>query len=253
MTAGVWPPLVGVGLAAATVGALLPRPAYRLAVAWGEVPVAGCRHCSTVFGPGWWGWWAVGSRCAGCRGRIGPSVWLLAAGTAVAAVGLAWRFAGDLVMVPFLALAPLGVLLAAIDVACHRLPERLVLPAVGAAVGLFAGVAALTGAWTSWLRALAAALVFAGGHLVLALLPGGQLGGGDVTLAALLGVHLGWLGWPYLVVGAVLPWLLAAPAALILLARRAGGRSELAFGPAMLTGAYLSVVGLPVVGARLFG
>ena len=93
------------------------------------------------------------------------------------------------------------------------------------------------------LRALAAALALSGGYLVLALLPGANLGMGDVKLCALLGLLLGWLGWDAVLLGALLPHLINGPVALaLLLARRAGRKTELPLGPALLAGALLAVV-----------
>ena len=79
-------------------------------------------------------------------------------------------------------------------------------------------------------------------YLIVALLPGRGLGLGDVKLGAVLGFALGFLGWPALVAGVVLPHLINGPAALVLLlARRARRRTPLPFGPALLVGALLAV------------
>jgi leader peptidase (prepilin peptidase)/N-methyltransferase len=65
---------------------------------------------------------------------------------------------------------------------------------------------------------------------------------GDVKLAGLLGLHLGWLGWGAVVVGAFAAFVVQAVVALVLLAaRRIGLRGELPFGPAMLAGAALAI------------
>jgi leader peptidase (prepilin peptidase)/N-methyltransferase len=65
---------------------------------------------------------------------------------------------------------------------------------------------------------------------------------GDVKLAGLLGLHLGWMGWGALVVGAAAGFIVQALLALVLLAgRRIGLRGELPFGPAMLAGAALAI------------
>lgn len=238
--------------AGAAVGAALPTPAYRLSVDWGTPPRAGCEGCGAALPVGPRGWLRVGSSCPACGTRMGPPAWALAAVAALACAGLAWRFGPAPVLVPYLAVVPLGCLLAAIDLACLRLPERLVLPGAGAGLAALALVAAATGDWSGWLRALLGAVALGGGYLVLAMLPGGQLGGGDVMLAALLGVYLGWLGWPFVLVGGLLPFGVHAPVALgLLVARRAGRRSELPFGPAMLVGAYLTVTGPAAVAALL--
>jgi len=79
---------------------------------------------------------------------------------------------------------------------------------------------------------------------VLALASPGGLGMGDVKLAALLGLYLGWLGWAAVVLGALAGFVVQAVVALALLAaRRIGLRGELPFGPAMLAGAALVIGG----------
>jgi len=79
------------------------------------------------------------------------------------------------------------------------------------------------------------------------------LGLGDVKLAAPLGLHLAWLGWGQLVLGAFLGFLLGGLVGVaLILMRRAGLRSMLPFGPSMLVAALLTVVwGEPLVDAYL--
>jgi leader peptidase (prepilin peptidase)/N-methyltransferase len=143
----------------------------------------------------------------------------------------------------YLALCLLGVLLAAIDLASLRLPDILVLPAIGATLAALTAVAGLTGAWSALRRGLLGGLVLGTVFLLLHLVPGGGLGFGDVKVAALLGLALGYVGWRAVVLGALLPWLLNAPVAISLLAaRRVGRRTALPFGPALLTGAATALV-----------
>ncbi len=252
MQAGDWLVVAGAATVAGVAGAAVATPAYRFSVEWGEPARGTCSACDVALPTGPRGWLRLGSGCRACGARTGPPATALAAVAAVAGAGLGWRFGPAPALLPYLLLVPLGCLLAAIDLACMRLPEPLVLPGIGGSLALFAALAAGTGAWGDWVRALLAGLALGGAYLLLALLPGGQLGGGDVTLAALLGVYLGWLGWPFAVLGALLPWLVNAPVVIwLLLARRAGRRSDLPFGPAMLVGAYAAIVGPPAIAAAL--
>lgn len=137
--------------------------------------------------------------------------------------------------------------LAAIDLDVHRLPDALMWPLLGGVVaGL--GLAALgAGDPEPWFRALIAGAVCAGGYLLLALvtlLARGSmgLGLGDVKLAGVLGLLLGWFGWLAVLVGMYAGILIGGIAAGYLMVRRRAGRGDhLAFGPAMMAGA---VVGL---------
>jgi leader peptidase (prepilin peptidase)/N-methyltransferase len=153
-----------------------------------------------------------------------------------AAAGLLAATVGATPLLPvLLPAAVLGVLLAVIDMRCLRLPDPLVatlavLVVVPLALGGEAG------------RAFLAAGLVGLGYLLLALLPGGGVGLGDVKLAAVLAFVLGFVGWPAVAVGVIAPHLINGPIALALLVRRrAGPRSALPFGPALLAGALLAV------------
>jgi leader peptidase (prepilin peptidase)/N-methyltransferase len=149
----------------------------------------------------------------------------------------------------FVALAVLGTGLSAIDIFCHRLPTVIVVPAIAAGVISLLGLAIGTGEWRSFGRALLGALALGLLFLLLYLIPGGNLGYGDVPLAVLLGLFLGWLGWLEVIWGALLPWLINGPVALVLLLRRRVDRkSRLPFGPAMLAGALLAIALVATLG-----
>ncbi len=101
---------------------------------------------------------------------------------------------------------------------------------------------AVEATWPALLRAGVGAAVLFAVFLFLALVSPSGLGMGDVKLAALLGLYLGWLGWGVLVVGAASGFVVQAVVAVALLAvRRIGLRGELPFGPAMLVGAALVI------------
>ena len=118
MSVGV---VVGTAALGAAVGAALPTPAYRLSVPWrrpGEPPVPPrdtCRFCAEELPTGVPGWLRLGSRCPHCRRRLGPPGWLLGGVAALACAGLAVRFGLSPLLVPYLLVALLGVLIAAVD------------------------------------------------------------------------------------------------------------------------------------------
>jgi leader peptidase (prepilin peptidase)/N-methyltransferase len=230
--------VAGCALLGAAVGALaVPRAAYRFCVPHGRPVRDACGACAAPLPAGPAGW--LGGGCRACRARLGPRRLPVALLAALLAGGVGARFGAAPALAPYLLVTLLGVLLAAVDVRCRRLPDPLVLPAVPVVAALLA----VAGGWPAAGRALLAAAALAGGYLLLSLLPGAPVGGGDVTLAGLLGLCLGWLGWPHAVLGAGLPFLLNAPVLLVLLAlRRAGRGSRVPFGPAMLVAAWLVVV-----------
>jgi leader peptidase (prepilin peptidase)/N-methyltransferase len=82
-----------------------------------------------------------------------------------------------------------------------------------------------------------------GFYLALRLIHVGGMGGGDVKLAGVIGLYLGWLGWGALAVGALAAFLLGGVFGVLLLAlRRAGRRSAIPFGPWMLAGAWTGIL-----------
>ncbi|MEU8152875.1 prepilin peptidase [Micromonospora sp. NPDC048986] len=166
------------------------------------------------------------------------------AGPMVAAsvfAGIAAAVGDDRALPVFLAIAAVGLVLARVDLACLRLPDPLVLVAGLLALGGLSTAALLSGTPGRLLGALGGAAVAGAGHVVLALLPGSRLGFGDVKLAAVLGLPLGWLGWGTLLAGLLLPHVLHGGLVLGLLAARKAHRNTLLpLGPALLVGAWLA-------------
>ncbi|GAA4721557.1 leader peptidase (prepilin peptidase) / N-methyltransferase [Promicromonospora umidemergens] len=167
-----------------------------------------------------------------------------AAGWAVWASGPGWLTPA------YLVLAVVGAALAVIDARTHRLPNALVFPLTWATGVLLALAALGTGAWGSLGRAALGACAFFAVYQVLYLIaPRGGLGYGDVKLALSLGALLTWHSWYILLVGVFAAHIIAGAVAIVLLlGRRAGWRTGIAFGPYMLLG---TVIGL--TGARLIG
>ncbi|MGW5560503.1 prepilin peptidase [Micromonospora sp. NPDC003944] len=171
------------------------------------------------------------------RPWVGPVV---AAGVFV---GLAAAMGNDPALPVFLAVAAVGLVLARVDLVCLRLPDPLVLVAGLLALGGLAAAALLSGAPGRLAGALGGATVAGAAHVLLALLPGSRLGFGDVKLAAVLGLPLGWLGRDALLAGLLLPHVLHGALVLgLLAARRVRRHTLLPLGPALLGGAWLAVL-----------
>lgn len=161
---------------------------------------------------------------------------VVAAGSAVAVVALlSWRLHDVAALPAFLYLGLLGVVLALTDLHSHRLPNRLVLPSYGV-VAVLLGVAAIaTSDWHSLVSGLIGMSAWFGGYLVLAFINPRGLGMGDVKLAGLLGLALGWIGLNAVFSAAVGAFVLTAVTGLVLIAcRRASLRAHIAMGPSML-------------------
>jgi len=155
---------------------------------------------------------------------------------------IANRFTHDLTALTFGVLVGAGMWLTLIDIDTHLLPRRivyrttaLVMPLLivcaffddaGSVLGMFVGAFAL------WMV-----------MRVLEVLARGGLGGGDVALAGLLGLYLGWLSYEAVVVGLITAFMVGGVFALLLLiTRRANRSTRFAFGPFLIVGALVAVL-----------
>jgi leader peptidase (prepilin peptidase)/N-methyltransferase len=187
-----------------------------------------------------------GSRCPTCASPFTASRWLYITAGASAftllAASLPHRRPGELVLLAaWLVFAAAGTLLSAIDIHAKRLPTTIIVPAA-AVVGVLVIAAAVTSHQLSIARTSAAAATVGLAYLALALLEPASVGMGDVRLAALSGLLLGTHGWGTVLIGAVLPHLLAAAAVTVLqlTGRRVHRQTEIPFGPCLVTGAVLA-------------
>ena len=146
----------------------------------------------------------------------------------------------------FVAFFAVSVALSIVDAREHRLPNKLVGLAAVIGIPTFATTALLMGDWQPLWRALAcsggAFAVYFVLHLLARTKNSAGLGAGDVKLAGVLGLYLGWISVDATVLGIATGFVLGALFSLVLLAfRRAHRTSRVAFGPWMLAGAWLVI------------
>jgi leader peptidase (prepilin peptidase)/N-methyltransferase len=238
--------LVIVGLLGLAVGSFLNVVIHR--VPRGESLVRPGSHCPTCahevrnrHNVPVLGWLLLGGRCADCRTPISVRYPLVEAGTAALFVAVAAKFGLAWELPAYLYLAAVAIALAAIDLDTMRLPDAIVLPSYGVALILLVPAMIAEHSWHAGMRGLLAAAVLYAFYFVLALVHAG-MGFGDVKLALLLGLYLGWLGWSSLAVGAFAGFLFGGiVGAALLIARRADRKTRIPFGPYMLAGAFLAV------------
>lgn len=121
------------------------------------------------------------------------------------------------------------------DVKHRRLPDGVVLPSLG-------GIGILLGLTRPVPVTLAAGGLFCL-FLALALLPGANLGGGDVKVAPLVGAVLGFHGWEAVAVGLVSMGIFGACLGVVVtLVRRDGAQAVIPYAPAMFAAAWVGVV-----------
>jgi leader peptidase (prepilin peptidase) / N-methyltransferase len=187
------------------------------------------------------GWLLLRGRCADCQAAISARYPIVETGTAMLFVAVAAKFGWSWELPAYLYLAAIAIALAAIDLDVLRLPDQIVLPSYGVALILLLPAMIVERSWAAGLRGLIAAAVLYAFYRLLAMIPRG-MGGGDVKLAPLLGLYLGWLGWSSVAVGAFAGFLLGGLVGVALMAfKLAGRKSRVPFGPYMLAGAFLAV------------
>ena len=188
-------------------------------------------------------WLVLRGRCRDCDAPISARYPLVEAGTALVFAVLAVRIGLEPELPAFLYLGAIGVALALIDLDVKRLPNAIVLPSYAVA-GVLLGAAALLGNdLGDFLRALLGMAALFGLYFVLAMVYPAGMGFGDVKLAGLLGLYLGWLGWGEVVAGGFLGFLFGGLVGMALMvARRAGRKSQIPFGPFMLAGALVAIL-----------
>jgi leader peptidase (prepilin peptidase)/N-methyltransferase len=188
-------------------------------------------------------WLALRGRCRDCDEPISPRYPLVELATAAVFVLLAARIGLEPELPAFLYLGAVGVALALIDIDVKRLPNAIVLPSYPVA-GVLLGVAALVeGEVSALLRAGLGAAALFGFYFLLAFIYPAGMGFGDVKLAGVLGLYLGWLGWAEVVTGGFLGFLFGGVVGVLLMAlNRAGRKSQIPFGPYMLLGALAAVL-----------
>ncbi len=140
----------------------------------------------------------------------------------------------------------LAVSLSVIDIRTHTLPNRYVLPAYPIAGALLLTAALAVGVPHHALNALGGGVAMAGLYWVLWFVYPAGMGFGDVKLAGVLGMFLGFLGWEHVVLGAGAGFVAGGLWGLALIVSRRGtAKSAIPFGPSMLVGALGTMLMLP--------
>ncbi|MFB7739537.1 prepilin peptidase [Streptomyces sp. NPDC056112] len=177
------------------------------------------------------------------RASYGPRALPVAAATALVCGAFAAATGGRPELAVWLLLAPVGVLLAVVDFRVRRLPDALTLPLAGAALALLGVAALVPGHAGHWPTALYGALALGGGYFVLFLVNPAGMGFGDVKLALGAGAVLGWYGWPVVLLGTFAGFLFGALyGGALVVVRRAGRKTAIAFGPFLIAGAFTGVL-----------
>jgi leader peptidase (prepilin peptidase) / N-methyltransferase len=198
-------------------------------------------------------WLLLRGKCRACGALISiryPAIELL---TGVLFGLAAWRIRPATDLIAYLPLIWVLVVLSFIDLEHKILPNRIVIPSVAAGAVLLGIAAALGPGAGPWVRALIGGAVSFAFFLTLAIISPRGMGMGDVKLAAVLGLGLGYLGWGRLFAGFLIAFAAGAAGGLLLIAaKRAGMKSEVPFGPYLALGTvYAILFGAPLARALI--
>lgn len=162
--------------------------------------------------------------------------------------GLAfWRLGLSAELPAVLAFIFGGVLLAAIDWKVHRLPSKLVYLTMAGVGGGLVFASSVQRDWVPLATALLGGLLFTNAFFLIWMFTtkyaGMQvLGLGDVRLAAVLGLLLGWYGIPYVLYGAIAGHILVVVIAVATCLSKRRLHLTYSFGPPLIAGTLAVVL-----------
>lgn len=189
-------------------------------------------------------------RCGSCGEAISPRYLVIEVVTAALFFAVALRTPSPWMAPAYCTMAAGLVGLSAIDIEFMRLPTKVIHSVALIGFPLLVLASALTSRWIGLVHAAVAGIACFGVFLaIFAAAPKG-FGRGDVRLAGLCGVFLGWMGYRTTTVGFLLSFVLGGLVALALIATgRVRRSSRLPFGPFLSAGALGAVLVGPQLGA----
>lgn len=231
-----------VGVIGAMIGSFLNVCIHRLpldqSIVW---PSSACPACQRVLS--WYenipivGWLALGGRCRTCRAPIVVRYLVVEALTAAMFLAAWWHYGPGALLASRLILGCALVVLFAIDLEHHLLPNVITLPGivVGFAFSFFVG----PGWWSSLLGILVGGgVLFAVAEAYYRWRHEEGLGMGDVKMLAMVGAFL---GWPATLMTLTMGSIAGSVIGLLVIALRRGDmRYALPFGTFLALGAAIS-------------
>lgn len=193
------------------------------------------------------GWWPLAAWTQrSIKGERMPQRSVRMAGAVISAVtfgALALRFGLSWILPALLVFAAASTVLTLVDLAEKRLPNVVVFPTFGVVAVLLVPATWAGGTWWPLLWATAGAAGMFAVYFLLALISPSSMGMGDVKLALVIGLLLGWFGLSAWLVGLLAAFVVGGVLALVALAlRRVTLRGSIPFGPSMLAGALIAVL-----------
>ncbi|HVE46366.1 MAG TPA: prepilin peptidase [Acidimicrobiales bacterium] len=194
-------------------------------------------------------WLLLRGRCRTCQQPISPRYPLVELATAVLFAAVALRLGADWALPGFLIVVAGLVAISAVDLERFIVPNRILYPTLFIAAPLLILAAAVDGDWSGARTSALGGVMAWGLLLTIHLISPKGMGFGDVRLAGLIGMMLGWLSLGHVLVGLFLGFLTASMVGVgLILAGRRGRKDRVPFGPFLAAGAVLAVLfGRPIL------
>jgi leader peptidase (prepilin peptidase) / N-methyltransferase len=187
-------------------------------------------------------WLVLRGKCRTCANPISARYPFVEALTGGLFAAMAWRFGWDEALPAYLVFTAFLIALSAIDLDTFLLPKKLVWPAFGAGVVLLGGASVLQGDGRSAVEAAIGSAAAFGFLFAIHFISPRGMGFGDVRLASVLGMHLGWLMLGQVAVGLFLAFAISSVVGIGLIATGLRTRKDrVPFGPFLAAGSLLTV------------
>lgn len=187
-------------------------------------------------------WVLLRGRCRSCGTPIPAGYPLVELANAVLWVAVGLRFGASWAVVPMLVLFSTLLAQSVIDLELYRLLDKITFPVLGASVVLIAAVSAVEGDVSRVGPAVVGAVAYCLFLGVPALLMPRGMGLGDVKLALLLGLYLGWIHPLLVLFSLILSCLLGVLVGVAVFVARRGRSEPFPFGPWLALGCVLAVL-----------
>ena len=207
----------------------------------------GCRNCldasGATSGPPVLPWVVRRRRCPTCDERVSVRYPVVELGTAALFAASAVRLGVDAALPAFLVFCACLVAISVIDLELQIIPNRIVYPTIAVSLPLLALAALAKTNLDPFVTALAGAGIAFAILLVVHLISPASMGFGDVRLAFILGLFLGWFDLSHVAIGLFVGFALGAIVGVGLMLF--GGRTRkdsVPFGPFLAAGAAIAVL-----------
>ena len=191
-------------------------------------------------------WLLLRGRCRHCGEPISARYPLVELACGALFAGLVARFGYDWALPAYLVLFAGLLALSVIDVETLLLPKVIVWPLSIAVTALFVLAAAITGEWHPLLVGVISGAAWFVLFYGMNLASPRMLGYGDVRLAPVLGLALGWLGWRSVLLGFFAANLIGAVIGITLIAtKRMSRQQQIPYGVFLALGCAVAVFAGP--------